>query len=160
MKANSNSKNREHPNKKSYIPNVSYSYLKVTHVRLKLKKLGEATAVGLIDIGLEKLDESMGLVKPFNALTLGRAGMFGAGLILNALTDKGSEYTETLYIAAEPLLIRSIASSFGVIPDAQSAPTKAMIEMRLRRNHGQPTFPIGGRAVPGMPLTQGLAQFS
>lgn len=128
-------------------------------MRLKLKKLGEATAVGLIDIGLEKLDESMGLVKPFNALTLGRAGMFGAGLLLNALTDKGSEYTETLYIAAEPLLIRSIASSFGVIPDAQGAPTKAMIEMRLNRNHGQPTFPVRGPPGPILPLQQGIAQF-
>lgn len=128
-------------------------------MRLKLKKLGEATAVGLVDIGLEKLDEAMGLVKPFNALTLGRIGMFGAGIVLNALTDKGAEYTETLYIASEPLLIRSIAGMAGIIPDAQEAPSRAAIEMRLRRAHAQPLFPVGRQAGPPIPLTGGIAQF-
>jgi hypothetical protein len=127
-------------------------------MRLKLKKLGEATAVGLVDIGLEKLDEAMGFVKPFNALTLGRAAMFGAGVVLNALTDKAAEYTETLYIASEPLLIRSIAGMVGVIPDAQEAPSRAAIEMRLRRTHGQPIFPIGPQG-PSVPLQAGIPQF-
>lgn len=113
-------------------------------MRLKVKILGEATALGLADVGLEKLDEEMGLIKPWNSLTLGRAGLFAAGIILNALTDKASEYTQALYVAEEPLLIRTIFSIAGVIPDAQPAPSRAAIEMRLRRQHGQPTFNLGG----------------
>jgi len=136
-------------------------------MKLRLKILGEATAVGLIDVGLEKLDSEMGLVKPFNALTMGRAAMFIAGLGLNALTDKGSDYTEALYVASEPLLIRSIFSNLGVIPDSQMAPSKHAIELRMAAaRHGQLGFPganTGGPMGTGYGTNrrpaQGLAQF-
>ena len=87
-------------------------------MRLKLKILGEATAVGLIDIGGQEIGRNHGSNKSIQLKTLGRAAMFAGGVILNAMTDKASAYTEALYVASEPLLIRSIANLFGVIPDA------------------------------------------
>lgn len=80
--------------------------------KIKLVKLVEAGAVGGLDIALEKLDEKMGLYcKPVNVQAIGRAGLFALGLVGNALvkeTSKWSEPFETLYIAEEPLLIRSL----------------------------------------------------
>jgi hypothetical protein len=67
-----------------------------------------------------------------NAQTIGRAGLFFVGLAANALTDKASDYTETLWIAEEPLLIRSIFKGAGIIADYQGVPGKEAIELRLR----------------------------
>ena len=101
-------------------------------MKLNLKKLGETTGLGLLDVGLDKLDEEMGLEFPLNAQTIGRAGLFIVGLAANALTDKASDYTETMWIAEEPLVIRSIFRGAGVIADFQGAPSKDAIELRLR----------------------------
>jgi len=105
---------------------------------LKLVKLGEGAAVGLIDIGLEKLDESQGWVAPMNAQTLGRAGLFALGLVGSALErPRGwTEHLETLMIAEEPLLIRSAAKLAGVIAEYAEAPSREAIELRLRQAGG------------------------
>jgi hypothetical protein len=114
-------------------------------MKLNLKKLGETTALGLLDIGLEKIDEAMGLSFPLNAQTVGRGGLFAVGLIADAL-EKGHEYTETMWIAEEPLLIRTLAKAGGVIADYQEAPSKGAIELKLRSAGQTITPPKGPRA--------------
>jgi len=102
---------------------------------LKLVKLAEGAGVGLLDIGLEKLDESQGWVAPLNAQTIGRAGLFALGLIGSALEKpRGwTEHLETIMIAEEPLLIRSLAKLGGIIADYAEAPSREAIELRLRQ---------------------------
>lgn len=103
---------------------------------IKLVKLAEGAGVGLLDIGLEKLDESQGWVAPANAITVGRAGIFGASLIGQLLLREGSKWhphLETLMIAEEPLLIRSLAKLGGLIADYAEAPSREAIELRLRQ---------------------------
>ena len=115
--------------------------------KFSLKKLGETTALGLLDVGLEKVNEATGMSFPLDALTMGRGLLWAGGLIANALTDKGHDYTETLYIAEEPLFIRTLFKAAGVIADYETVPTKGQIELRLRQA-GQdvpPRLP-GGRA--------------
>jgi hypothetical protein len=117
--------------------------------RFSLKKLGETTALGLVDVGFEKLNEAMGLTFPFDALTLGRAGLFVVGLAADALMNEGSRthpYTETLWIAEEPLLIRTIMKAGGVIADYQSAPSRDSIELKLRQQGQYITPPKGPKA--------------
>ena len=105
-------------------------------MKLNLVKLGEGAAVGLLDIGLEKIDESQGLTAPLNALTLGRAGIFGVSLVGQLLTTKWHDHLETLMIAEEPLLIRSLAKLGGLITDYAEAPSREAIELRLRQAGG------------------------
>lgn len=102
-------------------------------MKVNLKKLGIGAGVGLLDIGLEKIDESQGLTAPLNALTLGRAGLFAVGLIGSAM-GKYEEILETVYIAEEPLLIRSLAKLGGLITDYAEAPSREAIELRLRQS--------------------------
>lgn len=121
---------------------------------LKLVKLGEAAALGLVDVGFEKLDEKMGLGFPGNSITLGRAGLFLVGLIGDAMVRDGSKYhpyLETMYIAETPLLIRTAFKAGGVIADYQAAPSREAIELRLK-SAGQYIGPRGN--IPGA-----IAQF-
>lgn len=111
-----------------------------------LKKLGEATALGLVDVGLEKVDDAMGLSFPVDALTIGRTLLFFGGLAANALTDKAAPYTEALYIAEEPLFIRSLCKGVGLVADYQGVPTREAIELRLR-SAGQSITPPSRRAA-------------
>lgn len=78
-------------------------------MKLKLRKLGEAAAVGFVDIALEKISPT--------ALNLGRGAIFATAAILNATTEKFNEDTETVYLAETPLLIRSVANALGAITD-------------------------------------------
>ena len=105
-------------------------------MKLNLVKLAEGAGVGLLDIGLEKIDESQGLVAPLNALTLGRAGIFGVSLVGQLLTTKWHDHLETLMIAEEPLLIRSLAKLGGLITDYAETPSREAIELRLRQAGG------------------------
>jgi len=113
---------------------------------LKLVKLVEGAGVGLLDIGLEKLDEMQGWAAPMNAQTIGRAGLFAVGLIGSALErpKRWWEHLETIMIAEEPLLIRSLAKLGGLIAEYAEAPSKEAIELRLRQA-GQ-IIPRGPRA--------------
>jgi len=113
---------------------------------LKLVKLAEGAGVGLLDIGLEKLDEMQGWTAPMNAQTVGRAGLFALGLIGSAMGKPARwvDHLETLYIAEEPLLIRSLAKLGGLIADYAEAPSREAIELRLRQA-GQ-IIPRGARA--------------
>jgi len=104
-------------------------------VPLRLVKLGEAAGLGLLDIGLEKIDEQMGLGFPANALTIGRAALFGVGLVGDLLVKESSRlhpYLETMYIAETPLLIRTVAKAAHLVADYQDAPSREAIELRLR----------------------------
>jgi len=106
--------------------------------KIALKKLGVAGLAGLADIGLEKLDESFPIEAPIARpiQTIGRAGLFLVGLAGNYMVREGSKWAEpleTLMIAEEPLLIRSIAKGIGVIADYAEVPSRDSIELRLRR---------------------------
>ena len=75
---------------------------------VKPLKYGIAGGVGVAHVGLLHLDEAQGWDAPFKRSsdypqTIG----FGLGLIMNVL-DIWGENGETLAIASEPLLIRSI----------------------------------------------------
>ena len=113
-------------------------------MKFNLKKLGVGAGVGLLDIGLEKLDESQGWVAPANALTAGRAALFALGLIGSAM-GKYEEILETVYIAEEPLLIRSLAKLGGLVGEFAEAPSREAIELRLR-SAGQAITPPMRRA--------------
>jgi hypothetical protein len=113
-------------------------------LKFNLKKLGVGAGVGLLDIGLEKIDESQGLSAPLNAQTIGRIGLFAIGLIGSAM-GKYEEILETVYIAEEPLLIRSAAKLGGLITDYAEAPSREAIELRLRS---------AGQAAPPMRRAQ------
>ena len=78
-------------------------------LKLKLNVLGEAAVVGVTDVILEKLSPTI--------MNLGRGAMFATGLILNASTEKYDKETETLYVAATPLLVRSVMNGLGSITD-------------------------------------------
>lgn len=115
--------------------------------RFHLVKAGEAAVVGLVDIGLEKIDESTGMSFPLNAITIGRAGLWAVGFLGSALvreTSKYAEHLETLFIAEEPLLIRTIAKAANVIADYAGVPSREAIELRLK-SAGQTIVP----PVPG-----------
>jgi len=105
--------------------------------KIALKKLGIGALAGFVDIGLEKLDEAVLIEAPFAKpiQTVGRAGLFLAGLGLNYM-GKWPEVTETLMIAEEPLLIRSLAKLGGVIADYAETPSREAIELRLRQAGG------------------------
>jgi len=105
-------------------------------MKLNLVKLAEGATVGLLDIGLEKIDESQGLVAPLNAQTIGRIGIFGASLVGQLVTDKWHDHLETLMVAEEPLVIRSLAKLGGIIADYAEAPSREAIELRLRQAGG------------------------
>jgi len=110
---------------------------------LKLVKLAEGAGLGLLDIALEKIDESQGLVAPMNAQTIGRAGLFGLGLAGTAMGLGGAKWEphlETIMIAEEPLLIRSLLKITGLIGEYAGAPSREAIELRLRQ---------AGRGVAG-----------
>jgi len=111
---------------------------------LKLVKVLEGAGVGVLDIGLEKLDESQGWVAPANAQTIGRAAGFAAGLIGTMRlsdTHKWYPYLETLMIAEEPLLIRSLVKLTGLIGEYAEAPSREAIELRLRQAGGRGVSP-------------------
>jgi len=106
-------------------------------MKLNFVKLGEGAAVGLLDIGLEKIDESQGLAAPMNAQTLGRAGLFVAGLIGSAVTTgRWQPHLENIMLAEEPLVIRSLAKLAGFVADYAEAPSREAIELRLRQAGG------------------------
>lgn len=113
-------------------------------MKIKLVKVVEAGAVGGLDIGLEKIDESQGLVAPASAQFIGRAGLFALGLVGSAMGLGGAKWEphlETLYIAEEPLLIRSLAKLGGMIGEYAEAPSREAIELRLRQAGGRGTSP-------------------
>jgi len=103
---------------------------------VKLVKVVEGAGVGVLDIALEKIDESQGWAAPLNAQTIGRAGLFLLGLGGSAMGLGGGKWEphlETLYIAEEPLLIRSIAKMVGLVGEYAEAPSREAIELRLRQ---------------------------
>jgi len=116
----------------------------VSRLKVNLKKLGIGAGVGILDIGLEKVDEATGMVAPLNAQTIGRAGLFALGLIGSAM-GKYEETLETLYVAEEPLVIRSIAKLVGFVTEYAEAPSREAIELRLRQA-GQAITPTMRRA--------------
>jgi len=108
-------------------------------VRIALKKLGIGAGVGILDIATEKIDESQGLVAPMNTRTAQRVGLFAAGLIgsLFAKSPSWIEALETVMVAEEPLVIRSLANLGGLIADYAEAPSREAIELRLRSSGQQ-----------------------
>jgi len=103
---------------------------------LKLVKVAEGAGVGLLDIALEKVDEMQGWVAPMSAQFAGRATLFGVGLIGSAMGLGGARWEphlETIMIAEEPLLIRSVAKLAGLVAEYAEAPSREAIELRLRQ---------------------------
>jgi len=102
----------------------------VKNVPVKLVKVGTSAVVGLVDIGLEKLDEMKGWVEPFkNTHDIFRAGAFAFGLI-NELMGLGivpSEVAESMMDASLPLLEKSI---YGLVKSVTGAGYR---EIRLRK---------------------------
>lgn len=77
---------------------------------VKLVKIGTSATVGLVDIGLEKLDEMQGWTEPFKkSQDIFRAGAFAFGLanelVLNIVP---SDVAESLMDSSLPLLEKSI----------------------------------------------------
>jgi len=111
--------------------------------KIALEKLGVGAIAGLADVGLEKLDEAFPIEAPIARpiQTIGRVGLFLTGLIGNYMVREGSKWAEpleTLMVAEEPLLIRSIVKLTGFIADYSGAPSREAIELRLR----------GGQVIP------------
>jgi len=76
---------------------------------IRLEKLATSGGFGLIDIGLEKLDESLGYKEPFKKTQdIARAVAFVAGLFGDMIGLLPTPVAESLADASLPLLEKSI----------------------------------------------------
>lgn len=110
---------------------------------VKLVKIGTSGIVGLVDIGLEKLDEMQGWTEPFRkSQDIFRAGAFSFGLINElALRIVPSDVGESLMDSSLPLLEKSIYEfvSKAVLKKGYVAPTEITIkEVRERPAYTAP----------------------
>lgn len=104
---------------------------------LKLVPILEGFGLGGADVLFEYLDEEVVKTEePYTIKNVARPVLWGLGLVGSVLCKEDtllSDVSETLMIAQEPLLVRTI---YNVVKGATQGQTKRDLELKLKR-HGR-----------------------
>lgn len=100
---------------------------------LKLVPILEGFGLGGADVLFEYLDEEVVKTEePYTIKNVARPVLYGLGLVGSVFAKEGtllSDVSETMMIAQEPLLVRTI---YNVIKGATQGQTKRDLELKLK----------------------------